>query len=304
MEEFNMKDFDLIDQAVTLVAQRKSGKSYLLTDLLFKTIMNCKLKERNIEALNVIIFCQSLIDANVYHSLYVYYTFIELNYDIYNCSDNFYKLVDEFSLKEYILKQSIHFLNKTISDEIIKSILDKFIDTLIEKNYIKKRTYQIEYNKTSFIFFGYIKKNILTKIYNHEVKTTKNRKYVIIIDDVNSESYKVIKDEVMIIYEQGRHHDISIIVIDQYIKSEKVPPKVRETSSHLIVRSFDEKIKREIMEICCFTKYDLDIESIKELIKNFYCIIIDYNDKTKLFTYKSPETINAIFMQFKSTHLT
>jgi len=110
-------------------------------------------------------------------------------------------------------------------------------------------------------------------------------------DDVKKEAYKDIKDEVVMIYEQGRHHDTSIIVIDQYIKSKKVPPEIRETSSHLIFRNFDETIKKEINDICAFDKSSLDINTIKDLINNYYSIIIDFNNKQKLFYFKSPSII-------------
>ena len=180
---------------------------------------------------------------------------------------------------------------------IFKTILDYYIEILLNNNQFVKRTYELNYNKCVFYFNGAINKNILSKLNNYEIITLNTRKYIIILDDVNEDAYKNIKSDVEMIYEQGRHHDISIVVIDQYIKSGKVPPKVRSTSSHLIIRSFDDKIKKEIMEICSFNKYDFDIETIKDMINNFYCVIIDYSNKSKLFYYKSPDTIYTLFNQ-------
>lgn len=274
-----MLNFDLIDKAVTLVASRKSGKSYLITDLLYKTILK---KYDNIEILNIFIFCQSLIDSNLYFLLYIYYNLIEDGYDIKDKIE----ILENFEFKNYIDKSYINFLVKNECDYIIKMILNNLIKFIKKK--INKSKTPISYTKTIFYFNGTINKSILMKLNNGEIKTNKNRKYIIVVDDVNKELYKNIKNDIIMIYEQGRHHDISIIVIDQYIKSEKVPPEIRGTSSHLIIRSFDEKIKKEIIDICAFNKNDLDIETIKNLINNYYCIIIDYNNKSKLFYYKSP----------------
>jgi hypothetical protein len=282
MEEFNISNFDLIDKAVTLVASRKSGKSYLITDLLYKTILK---KYDNIDILNIFIFCQSLIDSNLYFLLYIYYNLLEDGYDIFSKIE----ILENFEFKNFIDKTYINYLVKNESDYIIKLILDNIVKYLKKK--INKTKTPVLFTKTIFYFSGTINRSILMKLNNSEIKTNKNRKYIIIVDDVNKELYKTIKNDIIMIYEQGRHHDISIIVIDQYIKSEKVPPEIRGTSSHLIIRSFDEKIKKEIIDICAFHKNDLDIETIKQLINNYYCIIIDYNNKLKLYYYKSPSPI-------------
>jgi len=285
MEEFDIANFDIIDKAITLVAQRNSGKSHLLTDLLYMTILK---KVLSIDILTVIIYCQSLIDSNTYYMLYIYYQLIDKGYDVYE--DNL-SIITSFKLKTYIKKEHIIDLTKNSSDEIIKQLLDHYIDHLIEKQHFIKRTYVLEYNKCVFYFNGSINKTILSKLCNFEIQSTQNRKYIVIVDDVNKEKYRDIKSDVITLYEQGRHKDISIVVIDQYIKSNKVPPEIRGTSSHLIIRSFDEKIKKEIAEICAFDKNYFDIETIKDLINNYYSIIIDYDNKTKLFYYKSPKFI-------------
>ena len=298
LEEFEINKFDLIDIACTLIATRKSGKTYLLTDLLFKTIMRLDRPEE-IDIINVIIFCQSLIDSNLYFILYIMYTLLERGYDIYYNSDKFYDLVVNFKLKDYIQKKYIPSLVRSSSDYIIKIVLNTFIDSLIKNGHATKRTYEVKYKRTSFFFSGVVNQSLVKKISTSQLNSQKNRKFVIIIDDINSDSFALIKNDMIALYEQGRHHDASTIIIDQFIKSGKVPPKIRSIGSHLILRSFDETIKKEIMEIGCYTKSEMDIETIKTLISNYYCIIIDLNNKDKLYYYKSPDTIKNIFLQFK-----
>lgn len=294
MEEFDVDKFNLIDKAVTLVASSKSGKTYLLTDLLYQTIFK-PLAE--VDIITIIIYCQSLVDGNLYFILYLYYNLIDQGYDVLNED---YKILSDFKLTKYIQKQATCYLTKNYSDFVIKQVLDTFIDTLVKGNYFKKRSYFLKYNKCVFLFSGAIIKSNLTKLFNGEIKSSRNRKYIIIIDDVSDKDYKPIKDDVTTIYKQGRHHDISCIIIEQYIKAEKVSPDVRTISSFLMIRSFDEKIRREIMEICAFDRNDIDAKVIKEMLSQFYCLIIDYSDKSKLYYYKSPPTVFEIFKQIRN----
>jgi hypothetical protein len=284
MEEFNIDSFNLINKAITLVAPRESGKTHLITFLLLHTL---KYVYNDVDVINIIILCQSLIDSNLYFKLYIITMLDKL---LLKPNQSGIELINNFKLLKYINKDCIPFLCKNESDHIIKIVLNMFVTYLCDNNHVIKIEKKL-YTNSQFYFNGSIQKSILTKLNNSEIKTNKNRKYIVIIDDVKKEAYKDIKDEVVMIYEQGRHHDTSIIVIDQYIKSKKVPPEIRETSSHLIFRNFDETIKKEINDICAFDKSSLDINTIKDLINNYYCIIIDFNNKKKLFYYNSPSII-------------
>jgi hypothetical protein len=284
MEEFNIQSFNLINKAITLVAPRESGKTHLITFLLLHTLKD---NYNDVDIINIIILCQSLIDSNLYFKLYIITT---LDKALFKPNDDGIQLINNFKLVNHINKECITLLCKNESDHIIKIVLNMFVKYLCDNNFVIKIDKNI-YTNSQFYFNGSINKSILTKLNNSEIKTNKNRKYIVIIDDVKKEAYKDIKDEVVMIYEQGRHHDTSIIVIDQYIKSKKVPPEIRETSSHLIFRNFDETIKKEINDICAFDKTSLDINTIKDLITNYYCIIIDFYNKNKLFYFKSPSNI-------------
>lgn len=284
MHETNLDSFDLIDKAITLVAQRNSGKTHLLSYMIINTI---KKQYDNVDVINIIIFCQSLINSNTYFQLWIH---INLDKLLFEPNQDGYDLIGQFKLKDHIDKSCIMSLVKHESDYTIKTILNHFIQYLINKKMVNKINNK-KYINTEFIFNGSINKDILQKINNSEIKSSKNRKFIIIIDDVRSSSYKAIKDDVIFIYEQGRHHDVSIIVIDQYIRSKKVPPEIRIISSHIIFRGFDETIKEEIANICSINKKKIDSEAINELINNYYAIIIDFNDKTKLMYSRAPPNI-------------
>lgn len=285
MEE--LINLDLIDQAISLVAPRKSGKSHLLTHLLLHTLDVNITKNTTDNNINIVIFCQSLIDSCSYYQLYIY-TFLDECLLLPN--DNARLLIDTFHLKEHIQPRFIQTLCQFESDHTIKTILHKFINYLIISNQcnpIEKRRFK----NCRYYFNGSISSSIMKRLCSPEHKSDKQRKYIVIIDDVKAESYRDIKKDVVYMYEQGRHHGLSVVIVDQYIKSTKVPPEVRLTSSHLMFRSFDENIKKEICNICAINKNDIDNEIIRNLINEYYAIIVDFNDKTKIYYIKASKDL-------------
>lgn len=293
MEE--LSHIDLLDQAISLVAPRNCGKSHLLTHLLLETL---KLKNDNETIINVTVFCKSLIDSNLYFKLYLH---VYLDCLGFEPSIQAIKLIDEFELKEHLTTQSALAVTTNESDHTIKTILQTFIIYLQTQGYIQKKTNNNKFFRPCrFYFNGSIQPSILTKLVNLNFKTTKPRKYIVIIDDVTGELYKPIKKDIVFIYEQGRHHDLSVIVVDQYIRSTKVPPEIRLRSSYLMFRDYDETIKKEICNACALNKNQLDNENIRNLIKEYYAIVIDFNDKSKLFYIKAPKNLfNCLYPQIE-----
>lgn len=276
-----LESLSLIDQAITLVAPRKSGKTHLISHLLLHTL---KQKYNDFDLISIIIYCQSLIDANYFYKLYIYTLLDKLLLKPNNDGIN---LIENFDLKKHISNKFYHTLVKTESDFNIKTVLSAFIKHLISNN----MTCKIDSNylfPSSFYFNGSINNIIIDKLCKIDIDTNRKRKYIVVIDDVKNESFKDIRANTLYLYEQGRHHDISIIIIDQYVKSKKIPPEVRLTSSHIIFRSFDEIVKKEIYDICAFDKNSVDISTIKDLISDYAAIIIDFNDKTKLYYIRAP----------------
>lgn len=281
MEE--LTNLNLIDQAISLVSPRNSGKSHLLSHLLYNTIK--RTSEQDNQVINILIYCQSFVDSNTYFHLCILTILDELQCEPIDLDD-----VTIFKLKDHIEPACIHDLTKNSSHYIIFSIIIAFVKHLTKNNKCKKRTDK-KFKTTRFFFNGSISPSTIKTIIDKPVKSNKNRKLIVIVDDVRAELYKEIRKDIVYIYEQGRHHDIAVVIIDQYIKSTKVPPEIRLTSSHLMFRAFDENIRKEICNICAFDKNKLDIDNIRNLINEYYAIIIDFNDKTKLFYIRAPKLL-------------
>ena len=65
-------------------------------------------------------------------------------------------------------------------------------------------------------------------------------------------------------------------------------------------RDYDETIKKEICNACALNKNQLDNENIRNLIKEYYAIVIDFNDKSKLFYIKAPKNLfNCLYPQIE-----
>lgn len=286
MEEFDLRNFTLIDKAITLVAPRGSGKTHLISDMLLNT-MDIRHHSDTFEKLIIIIICQSLIDANQYFQVCMYSI---LDKTGFIPTIKGHEFIKNFKLKDHINRNCIQSLVRNESDHVIKTVINTMIEYMQTEMLVIPSTNKI-FTPTEFYFNGSVNKQILTKLNNAEIRSNKPRKYIVIIDDVKKESYLDIKNEVVMIYEQGRHHDTSVVVIDQYIKSKKVPPEIRSTSSHLIFRSFDETIRKEIIDICAMDKNEIDVVAIKELVSNYYAIVVDFSNRQRLFYFRSAADI-------------
>lgn len=280
MEE--LVNLSLIDQAITLVAPRKSGKTHLLSYLLFETL---KKLDHSCDVIFVMIYCKSLIDANFFYKLYIYTI---LDSKLLKPNQLGIDLINNFELKSHLQPKIVPLLVKLESDYIIKTVLNKFIDYIISSDIYTSHIQTHSLFPSAFYFDGSVSPSNLKKICEYDIVLNKKRKTILVIDDVDSEIYKPIKYYTQYIYEQGRHHDMSVVIIDQYIKSRKVPPETRLTSSYIIFRTFDNTIKKEICEVCSFDPKTLDVDSIKSVINDRAAIVIDLNDKSKLYYTKAP----------------
>lgn len=285
MEE--LQNINVIDQAISIVAPRKSGKSHLLTYMLLNSLKTQAEQDCNI-VVSITILCQSLIDANTYFHLYIHVTLDELGYHLDTLQER--EFVDNFHIRDHLRHNIVHKLTSNESDHIIKTVLQSLIKNIIKNNKCTKSTHR-RFVNTRFYFNGSISPDILNKLCSSDFKSERKRKYIVIVDDVKSESYRTIKNDVNYIYEQGRHHGIAAVIVDQYIKSTKVPPEIRLTSSHLMFRAFDENIRKEICNLCGLERNQLDIENIKNLINEYYAIVIDLSNKNKLFYIKAPSDL-------------
>jgi hypothetical protein len=280
MEE--LVNLSLIDQAITLVAPRKSGKTHLFSYLLFETL---KKLDHSCDVIFVMIYCKSLIDANYFYKLYIYTV---LDSKLLKPNQDGIDFINKFELKEHIQPKIVPLLVKPESDYIIKTVLNKFIEYIISSNIYTTTIDKPTLFPSSFYFDGSISPSNLKKICEYDIVVNKKRKTILVIDDVDSIIYKPIQKYTQYIYEQGRHHDMSVVIIDQYIKSRKVPPETRLTSSYIMFRTFDNTIKKEICEVCSFDPKTLDTDSIKSIIDDKAAVIVDLNDKSKLYYTKAP----------------
>lgn len=283
MEE--LLNINVIDQAISIVAPRKSGKSHLLTYMLLNSIDLNNFDQEKKPTILITILCQSLIDANSYFQLYIHTILDEIGYT--SSSLEALDLISQFSIRDHLKQEVIHKLTTNESDHLIKTVLMTFIKFMV-KNRLCTRTNKRKYVDTRFYFNGSIAPEILNKLCSSQFNSQRQRKYIIIVDDVKSDSYRSIRPNINYIYEQGRHHGIAAVIVDQYIKSTKVPPEIRLTSSHLMFRAFDENIRKEICNLCVFDKSQLDLENIRNLINEYYAIVIDLSNKSKLFYIKAP----------------
>lgn len=282
-----------------VVGKSKSGKTYLMCDLLFKNLLKQSLDSK-INILEIIFFSGSFLSSNHIYKLIIIYNLYISGYNIKDIPEKFVKCISNFKFKDIVTNETRTFISKGFGFKYIKNVLNEFIIKFIkelEKYGINKdNDLKNKFISANFYFIDDTKdmKLSLDRIEKDKFISTE-REILLILDDISSDKYKDIKSQVATIFEQGRHHDCGIIVIDQYFKSEKLNPISRQNANNILMRSFDDGISKFIQETFGKTKKDINTEQIAQLLADGFCIIYIDSIMDTLFYYKSPSNLKDLY---------
>ena len=305
IENIDIEDIDLLNNRSIAIGSTHSGKTYTITNIIFDNLINTN------EDIKVIVFSGSFTDFDIFFRAIIYYTLrrqgvvinSKLSKEIIDSIDNF-KIMDKLTEKE--LKGIIHNCNK-----IINNVLNNYIRDLI--NYLQKQNIDMttklktkatfEFKNDSEDFNEYlnsIKSNNTTKtknkldiITNKYIQVLDFEKIIFLFDDIESEVNTKIKKGINFLFEQGRHKNVAVVFIDQYIKSPKISPLVRNSSKYIIFRSIGKSDMEYIISKITTDVSRLELK-LQKCIDERYCVILF---ESRIYKFKARE---SLFVMFKN----
>jgi hypothetical protein len=290
----NLSDIKLLTNRSIMIGSSDSGKTYFLANLLYQQLLESK------EVFTLIFYVESLVDFDHIYKIIIYYTLRRKKIKINNkIPKNIIDLIEEFQFIKNISKEQLVY-TKINSNVVINNVLNLFINRILKL--LSDQTIDIEeennIQKHTFLFFNRHQdfNNFINKLKTFEFviedvldnrKTIRLINFFILFDDISVNTIKNIQHNVNMIYESGRHSKVSVNFIDQYIKSPKIPPLLRNSCKLIFFRSINKTDIIFIKDYLIDEIEDLGLK-LQKLIKELYCLILY---EGCMYKFKCPKSI-------------
>ena len=303
IDTIDINKINLLENRTIAVGASNMGKTYTITNIIFDNVIKTE------ENIKIIIFSGSFTDFDIFFRAIICYTLRRkgvvinnrLPIELFESINNF-KIMNKLNERE--LKEIVNNCNK-----IINNVLNNYLNNII--NYLKqqsinlveplktKATFEFKNNAEDFNeYIDGIKKfnsiktiSKLDPITNLYEEVLVFEKILFLFDDIESEVNKKIKTRINYLFEQGRHKNIGVIFIDQYIKSPKISPLIRDNSKYILFRTIG---KSDIEYIVSKITNEIPrLESrLQKCIDDKYCLILYQN---RLYKFKAEEHLYDMF---------